>query len=189
MNLIYCLLNGFTRTSGHVDKFADYMVKDVKNGECFRADHLLKGMLLYILYLETWLPLLCILKIIHSSRSLCTFSICIIHGILQRDAWMWSRLVLSVAAAADWLCSKYHCCAGGRMEVAGPAEITRCFHSNTSCYDHRGWICARKLQGNFWDCVCDAIKLCSMFCMELCLWTFDVGLVLSYSPSPEADVW
>lgn len=34
----------FTRTSGHVDKFADYMVKDVKNGECFRADHLLKGM-------------------------------------------------------------------------------------------------------------------------------------------------
>jgi len=26
-----------------VEKFADYMVKDVKNGECFRADHLLKG--------------------------------------------------------------------------------------------------------------------------------------------------
>lgn len=43
MYLIYCLLNYFTRTSGHVDKFADYMVKDVKNGECFRADHLLKG--------------------------------------------------------------------------------------------------------------------------------------------------
>lgn len=35
--------NTFPRTSGHVDKFADYMVKDVKNGECFRADHLLKG--------------------------------------------------------------------------------------------------------------------------------------------------
>lgn len=32
-----------SRTSGHVEKFADYMVKDVKNGECFRADHLLKG--------------------------------------------------------------------------------------------------------------------------------------------------
>ena len=31
------------RTSGHVDKFADYMVKDVTTGECFRADHLLKG--------------------------------------------------------------------------------------------------------------------------------------------------
>ncbi|XP_040287241.1 glycine--tRNA ligase [Bufo bufo] len=31
------------RTSGHVDKFADFMVKDVKNGECFRADHLLKA--------------------------------------------------------------------------------------------------------------------------------------------------
>lgn len=36
------------RTSGHVDKFADYMVKDVKNGECFRADHLLKGTSTYI---------------------------------------------------------------------------------------------------------------------------------------------
>uniref|UniRef100_A0A8B9ET71 Glycine--tRNA ligase n=1 Tax=Anser cygnoides TaxID=8845 RepID=A0A8B9ET71_ANSCY len=31
------------KTSGHVDKFADFMVKDVKNGECFRADHLLKA--------------------------------------------------------------------------------------------------------------------------------------------------
>ncbi|PWA18192.1 hypothetical protein CCH79_00004159, partial [Gambusia affinis] len=31
------------KTSGHVEKFADYMVKDVKNGECFRADHLLKA--------------------------------------------------------------------------------------------------------------------------------------------------
>ncbi|KAG7272474.1 hypothetical protein CRUP_009026 [Coryphaenoides rupestris] len=31
------------KTSGHVDKFADYMVKDAKTGECFRADHLLKG--------------------------------------------------------------------------------------------------------------------------------------------------
>ncbi|XP_034024851.1 glycine--tRNA ligase [Thalassophryne amazonica] len=31
------------KTSGHVDKFADYMVKDVVNGECFRADHLLKA--------------------------------------------------------------------------------------------------------------------------------------------------
>uniref|UniRef100_A0A8C7YPG8 Glycine--tRNA ligase n=1 Tax=Oryzias sinensis TaxID=183150 RepID=A0A8C7YPG8_9TELE len=33
------------KTSGHVEKFADYMVKDVKNGECFRADHLLKAFL------------------------------------------------------------------------------------------------------------------------------------------------
>ncbi|KAG8514704.1 Glycine--tRNA ligase, partial [Galemys pyrenaicus] len=31
------------KTSGHVDKFADFMVKDLKNGECFRADHLLKA--------------------------------------------------------------------------------------------------------------------------------------------------
>lgn len=34
------------RASGHVDRFQDYMVKDVKNGECFRADHLIEGMFL-----------------------------------------------------------------------------------------------------------------------------------------------
>ncbi|EEB20131.1 glycyl-tRNA synthetase, putative [Pediculus humanus corporis] len=33
------------KTSGHVDKFADYMVKDVKTGECFRLDHLIKASL------------------------------------------------------------------------------------------------------------------------------------------------
>uniref|UniRef100_A0A4W6DDP7 Glycine--tRNA ligase n=2 Tax=Lates calcarifer TaxID=8187 RepID=A0A4W6DDP7_LATCA len=31
------------KTSGHVDKFADYMVKDARTGECYRADHLLKA--------------------------------------------------------------------------------------------------------------------------------------------------
>ena len=31
------------RASGHVDRFADYMVKDVKTGDCYRADHLLEG--------------------------------------------------------------------------------------------------------------------------------------------------
>ncbi|KAB7496296.1 Glycine--tRNA ligase [Armadillidium nasatum] len=30
------------KASGHVDKFADYMVKDEKTGECFRLDHLIK---------------------------------------------------------------------------------------------------------------------------------------------------
>ena len=30
------------RASGHVERFSDYMVKDVKSGECFRADHLLE---------------------------------------------------------------------------------------------------------------------------------------------------
>ena len=29
------------KTSGHVDKFADFMVKDVKNGQCHRADKLI----------------------------------------------------------------------------------------------------------------------------------------------------
>ena len=32
-------------TSGHVAKFADWMVKDSKNGEIFRADHLVEGVL------------------------------------------------------------------------------------------------------------------------------------------------
>jgi glycyl-tRNA synthetase len=31
------------KTSGHVDKFNDFMVKDTKNGQCFRADHLLEA--------------------------------------------------------------------------------------------------------------------------------------------------
>ncbi|KAK3108208.1 hypothetical protein FSP39_003235 [Pinctada imbricata] len=31
------------KASGHVERFQDYMVKDVKNGECFRADHLIEG--------------------------------------------------------------------------------------------------------------------------------------------------
>ncbi len=33
------------KTSGHVDKFADLMVKDKVNGECFRLDHLIKAQL------------------------------------------------------------------------------------------------------------------------------------------------
>ncbi|EPQ26874.1 uncharacterized protein PFL1_05509 [Pseudozyma flocculosa PF-1] len=33
------------KTSGHVDKFADWMCKDVKNGDIFRADHLVEGVL------------------------------------------------------------------------------------------------------------------------------------------------
>lgn len=31
------------KASGHVDRFADYMVKDLKSGECFRLDHLIKN--------------------------------------------------------------------------------------------------------------------------------------------------
>ncbi|CAJ0600195.1 unnamed protein product [Cylicocyclus nassatus] len=31
------------KASGHVDRFADWMVKDLKSGECFRADHLIKN--------------------------------------------------------------------------------------------------------------------------------------------------
>lgn len=31
------------RASGHVDRFADLMTKDVATGECFRLDHLIKA--------------------------------------------------------------------------------------------------------------------------------------------------
>lgn len=31
------------KASGHVERFADLMVKDVKTGECFRLDHLIKA--------------------------------------------------------------------------------------------------------------------------------------------------
>lgn len=33
------------KTSGHVDKFTDWMVKDTKNGDIFRADHLIENVL------------------------------------------------------------------------------------------------------------------------------------------------
>ncbi|KAI8368288.1 glycyl-tRNA synthetase [Radiomyces spectabilis] len=33
------------KTSGHVDKFADWMCKDLKNGEIFRADHVVEAVL------------------------------------------------------------------------------------------------------------------------------------------------
>lgn len=33
------------KTSGHVDKFADWMCKDTKTGEIYRADHLVEGVL------------------------------------------------------------------------------------------------------------------------------------------------
>ncbi|GHJ86788.1 hypothetical protein NliqN6_3190 [Naganishia liquefaciens] len=33
------------KTSGHVDKFTDWMVKDLKTGEIFRADHLVEAVL------------------------------------------------------------------------------------------------------------------------------------------------
>lgn len=50
--ILYILLEGTLspitfhfRASGHVDRFADLMVKDVKTGECFRLDHLIKAAL------------------------------------------------------------------------------------------------------------------------------------------------
>lgn len=33
------------KASGHVERFADLMVKDMKTGECYRLDHLIKGYL------------------------------------------------------------------------------------------------------------------------------------------------
>ena len=34
------------KESGHIDKFADYMVKNLKMGECFCADHLIEEVFL-----------------------------------------------------------------------------------------------------------------------------------------------
>ena len=33
------------KASGHVDRFTDFMVKDLKTGEWFRADHLIEAQL------------------------------------------------------------------------------------------------------------------------------------------------
>ena len=38
-------LHDVLKTSGHVDRFTDYMVRDAKNGDFFRADHLLEAAL------------------------------------------------------------------------------------------------------------------------------------------------
>ncbi|KAI5449091.1 Glycine--tRNA ligase 1, mitochondrial [Naganishia albida] len=38
-------LSEVLKTSGHVDKFTDWMVKDIKTGEIFRADHLVEAVL------------------------------------------------------------------------------------------------------------------------------------------------
>lgn len=86
-----------------MDKFADYMVKDVKNGECFRADHLLKGksVVHLFVYLQTMESSGMHLQL----RSLYVF-ICIIHGFLQSEKCIWFDPMLSVAAAG-WLGLKY----------------------------------------------------------------------------------
>lgn len=44
------------RASGHVDRFADLMVKDLLNGECFRLDHLIKAHLEKLLSDKTITP-------------------------------------------------------------------------------------------------------------------------------------
>src|SRR4051794_32629643 len=33
------------KTSGHIDKFTDWMIRDLKTGEIFRADHLIEAVL------------------------------------------------------------------------------------------------------------------------------------------------
>lgn len=33
------------KASGHIERFTDYMVRDEKTGECFRADHLIEAAL------------------------------------------------------------------------------------------------------------------------------------------------
>lgn len=31
------------KASGHIDRFTDFLVKDLVTGECFRVDHLIKS--------------------------------------------------------------------------------------------------------------------------------------------------
>lgn len=38
-------LSDVLKTSGHVDKFSDYMVKDLKSGDIYRADHMVENVL------------------------------------------------------------------------------------------------------------------------------------------------
>ena len=40
IKITFCVL---CRASGHVDRFADFMVKDIVTGDCFRVDHLIEG--------------------------------------------------------------------------------------------------------------------------------------------------
>ena len=35
------------KSSGHVDRFTDVMVKDMKTGDCHRADHLLEEVIFH----------------------------------------------------------------------------------------------------------------------------------------------
>jgi len=45
------------KTSGHVERFTDLMVKDVETGECFRADHLLEDAIDMLLEANPTMPL------------------------------------------------------------------------------------------------------------------------------------
>ena len=40
---LFCKLWKIFRASGHLERFSDWMVRDVKTGDCFRADHLIKN--------------------------------------------------------------------------------------------------------------------------------------------------
>lgn len=44
------------KTSGHVDRFTDLMVKDPENGQCFRADKLLEDAIDYLLEQNPTMP-------------------------------------------------------------------------------------------------------------------------------------
>ena len=43
--------------SGHTKKFTDLVVKDLVNGECFRADKLIISLVFYIIRCFDWLKL------------------------------------------------------------------------------------------------------------------------------------
>ena len=79
------------KASGHVDRFNDLMVKDVKTQDCYRADHLLKGVSTVVLIRTT--P--CVADISTASRPQRTWRTCSrIPCCLRRSDQTWSMRLL-----------------------------------------------------------------------------------------------
>lgn len=133
------------RTSGHVDKFADYMVKDVKNGECFRADHLLKGE-----------PLAHLAKLIQRFG----FPCCVILRLVilkapPAEVFVSFLLYYSWDFADGWVGHGPNLCCQQRLLLVGQAQsISPCLRGNESGWtsrNHTGFSLQYELLGNLSD--------------------------------------
>lgn len=132
-----------SRTSGHVDKFADYMVKDVKNGECFRADHLLKGE-----------PLAHLAKFIQRFDFPCSAVILTIVMPKAPPAEVFVSFLLyySWDFADSWVGHGPNLCCQQRLLLVGQARrISPCLRGNESgrtSWNHTGFSLQYELLGN-----------------------------------------